>query len=162
MNLYAYCGNNPLNWLDPWGLCKEDQSLWKDIRDCIKEIPINPFAIPDKALQIESEEYGEYIDPFGGDYRHFIGAGIITRKWGPVMGGMLLGIDSLFSEDDPDDMKANWRGYYQSMRHPLTPLRDLGKEHLVRPPGPEKPENNKNTGDPNNSLMNMIEEKRDR
>jgi len=23
MNLYAYCGNNPLNWIDPWGLEKE-------------------------------------------------------------------------------------------------------------------------------------------
>ena len=23
MNLYAYCGNNPVNWIDPWGLCKE-------------------------------------------------------------------------------------------------------------------------------------------
>jgi RHS repeat-associated protein len=23
LNLYAYCGNNPLNWLDPLGLCRE-------------------------------------------------------------------------------------------------------------------------------------------
>jgi RHS repeat-associated protein len=23
MNLYAYCGNNPLNWIDPWGLYTE-------------------------------------------------------------------------------------------------------------------------------------------
>jgi RHS repeat-associated protein len=22
MNLYAYCGNNAVNWIDPWGLCK--------------------------------------------------------------------------------------------------------------------------------------------
>ena len=24
MNLYAYCNNNPLKWLDPWGLDKQD------------------------------------------------------------------------------------------------------------------------------------------
>ena len=24
LNLYAYVGNNPLNWIDPWGLCKEE------------------------------------------------------------------------------------------------------------------------------------------
>jgi RHS repeat-associated protein len=25
MNLYAYCGNNPVNFIDPWGLCGEDE-----------------------------------------------------------------------------------------------------------------------------------------
>lgn len=24
MNLYQYCGNNPVKWIDPWGLCKEE------------------------------------------------------------------------------------------------------------------------------------------
>jgi len=25
MNLYTYCGNNPIMWIDPWGLCKDDK-----------------------------------------------------------------------------------------------------------------------------------------
>jgi hypothetical protein len=24
MNMYTYCRNNPLNWIDSWGLCKGD------------------------------------------------------------------------------------------------------------------------------------------
>ena len=26
LNWYSYCNNNPVNWIDPWGLCKEDGS----------------------------------------------------------------------------------------------------------------------------------------
>lgn len=26
LNRYLYCANNPVNWVDPWGLCKEGQS----------------------------------------------------------------------------------------------------------------------------------------
>ncbi len=29
MNLYQYTGNNPLNWIDPWGLCSE-KATWLD------------------------------------------------------------------------------------------------------------------------------------
>jgi RHS repeat-associated protein len=30
MNLYQYCGNNPLNWIDPWGLCKEAEKKQRE------------------------------------------------------------------------------------------------------------------------------------
>jgi len=30
LNLYTYCGNNPINFVDPWGLCKEDSNDAKD------------------------------------------------------------------------------------------------------------------------------------
>ncbi len=37
MNLYAYVNNNPLNWLDPWGLCKEDEEngggWWQNLKN---------------------------------------------------------------------------------------------------------------------------------
>jgi RHS repeat-associated protein len=25
MNLYQYCGNNPVYWIDPWGLCSKEE-----------------------------------------------------------------------------------------------------------------------------------------
>ena len=39
MNRYAYCGNNPLNWIDPWGLCKnDDKSIGEKIIDAIEAL----------------------------------------------------------------------------------------------------------------------------
>jgi RHS repeat-associated protein len=40
MNLYAYCGNNPVNWIDPWGLCGEkniDKEAWEELKDMRKK-----------------------------------------------------------------------------------------------------------------------------
>jgi RHS repeat-associated protein len=31
LNLYIYCGNNPLNWLDPWGLCRDEDTRERSV-----------------------------------------------------------------------------------------------------------------------------------
>ena len=33
LNFYTYCGNNPLNWLDPFGFCKEKKVRRKTLSD---------------------------------------------------------------------------------------------------------------------------------
>ena len=47
LNLYSYCGNNPLNWGDPFGMCKDDygsigkyeQAFWEILADTMGYVP---------------------------------------------------------------------------------------------------------------------------
>jgi phage tail tape-measure protein len=63
LNLYTYCGNDPLNWIDPWGLCEE-----------ISEAGQDPFGfIRDKQVRKRFQDYVEwekYKDGFPPDYHH--------------------------------------------------------------------------------------------
>ena len=38
----------------------------------MEEVFTLPWNIGNEAERIQNEEYGEYADPFSGDYRHFI------------------------------------------------------------------------------------------
>jgi len=48
-NTYLYCNNNPVGFIDPWGLCKEKSDLeevwdyWKLTGNCLKTGDWNPF-----------------------------------------------------------------------------------------------------------------------
>jgi RHS repeat-associated protein len=141
LNMYTYCNNNPLNWIDPWGLDKDKD---KDMSDYLEEVGTLPWHIPDEAMRIEKEEYGDYRDPFGGDYRHFLAGGMAARIGGPIGGA--IGIRTMGDSsrggspgsDTAADAAAEWRGYRAALRHPFTPLRKLGKEGTRRPIGPKK------------------------
>jgi RHS repeat-associated protein len=142
LNLYAYVTNNPLNWIDPWGLIPKGsvcKSKKNDFLDYMGEMFTWPWNIGEEAIRIQNEEYGGYIDPFGGDYRHFIGAGLIARKIPlPFTSGIIVALLQL-GEDDPYDALAEWRGWWNAYRHPFTSLRKLGKQKTGRYIGPRKP-----------------------
>ncbi|MBU4291715.1 MAG: hypothetical protein KKG68_11735 [Verrucomicrobia bacterium] len=114
------------------GLCKVVRRSWW--RDYFQEIFIWPWNIGDEAIRIQNEEYPGYQDPFEGDYRHFIGAGMLARNYGPMLSAIAL-LDRQGEESDPQDTAAEWRGWRGAFLHPFTPLRELGKKSIVRPIG---------------------------
>ena len=128
LNLYSYCGNNPLNWVDPFGLCKEEKSWWDKMWE---EAWIMPWQILDKAWALEREYFPNRLDVGQGDYRHFIAGGSLNRHMGPLISLIPL-IAETIREEDPLDARANWRGWWHSTWHPFTPLQDLAKEYITR------------------------------
>ncbi|ARN56564.1 hypothetical protein STSP1_00947 [Sedimentisphaera salicampi] len=52
INPYAYCGNNPVNWIDPWGLCRGDREkgIFEKIIDFLTVVL--PYGNPDVSSPI--------------------------------------------------------------------------------------------------------------
>jgi RHS repeat-associated protein len=131
LNLYGFVGNDGVNRIDRLGL--EDSSS-SEICCYFSEIFTMIHNVGREAYRIEAEEYGDYADPFGGDYRHCIAGCILVRAYGLKLAACaLLYWDS--SETDPDDSAAGWSGYRGALRHPFSSCRTLCKDRTVRPIG---------------------------
>ena len=69
MNIYTYCGNNPVNWIDPWGMDDEESGqgwirwLWNSISHFTVEH--NPVSDSVKRTIVDpSVEHQEELDKF--------------------------------------------------------------------------------------------------
>ena len=155
-NPYVYVGNNPVNFVDPFGLqgyeadplfldpwpwtyrmyskqphSDKDENILAFWRDWT--FPWNTYR---KAIQIEKEEYPGYIDPFQGDFRHCVAGCLLFRNSSPFIAIIgLLWWDC--GETDPLDSGAGWKGFVQGAKF-WRSCREACKKKLVRPIGAKR------------------------
>jgi len=89
INLYTYCGNNPVNWIDPFGLCKEEEDPWwklalPDYINLTGNVAIvNPWT--HTLIGISGQVI---IDRYG---RVYVGAGPTVGRAATIISGSLTG-----------------------------------------------------------------------
>ena len=139
-------GNNPVNFVDPFGLIpmpipylypnswgipeRPSPDYYRDLISILR----NPSDIMDIAENIQAEEYPGITDPFQGDYRHCLAACISYRVYGPL-GGLAVNIywDWIHEEDNILDSLAGWLGAF--IQGPKTHIscREACKGQVWRP-----------------------------
>jgi len=93
LNLYTYVGNNPLNWIDPWGLEKEElKGLISNFRRQLRELEKQKHFWE----YWECNDYQEKIMEMNLDTKHFE----LRRMWGVATFGGLGGPRRRFSHLD--------------------------------------------------------------
>jgi RHS repeat-associated protein len=118
--LYLFAHNNPETRFDPFGL---DDSLSNPSCCYFEEGFTWLQNIASEAERIEREEFSDYGDPFGGDYRHCLAGCILVRSHGAAIAACGLRYwDS--NETDPADSAAGWSGYRGAMsrKRPANPV----------------------------------------
>lgn len=66
VNLYAYSGNNPIRYRDPFGLSPCPEPPCRTDKDGMEGRPLPPDVDPDKVTWVENPDYGSQ----GGYYEH--------------------------------------------------------------------------------------------
>jgi RHS repeat-associated protein len=80
MNLYAYCGNSPLNFVDPSGLRRITEEEWKKLSDYAKKLMLNTYLDandPNYVSDVEAmariaDEVAKYTGGEPNDVKDFI------------------------------------------------------------------------------------------
>ena len=154
LNLYTYCGNNPLNWVDPWGFMYIDPFIESPIY-YFGSKPIDtyfPWYDPEEvhtvAMRVQNQLFPPG-DPYGGGFRHCLAAALLREKYGYMIASMMVNkwdadkeieLASKGNMDSICDMKAEQQG--------LSIEGDCLKETLCRYPNTPEIFWNPNTYDP--------------
>jgi len=116
LNLYTYVGNNPLNFVDPWGLCKEDlERLTEDFKDGVRD-----YLLKNPEGHISCEVWQDLIYNRMGLKSDFYMLDAVWHGWwfGPVLDSTWIGHNFVTVLDKNGNIVAIY--------DPWTPFTHLG------------------------------------
>ncbi len=110
INWYLYCRNNPLAWIDPWGLCGTDDS-YTYINNRNPNIDMtgmpdintrffHPYDVYDVASEVERYVY-EGIIPYNNNFRHSLASGLLVQEYGYTAANLGVSMYVRFGEATP-------------------------------------------------------------
>jgi RHS repeat-associated protein len=147
LHKYLYCGNDPINRIDPWGLWNYSYNTWETlqkIKDCTNLVGTNPITGPFKAfgkggkyifkgendtmdlfnLRFKDSEFGNYLAGYSCYYNWGFYGDRGVRYWGHIYAFMdFIQGQSKWPIDDPGSKFYLSAGILQAVRDRASELR---------------------------------------